>query len=123
MNYSKGTVINRIVSDLKGQKCDEIYAGILGFSEPFPIGMKNAEKGYVPDVIGVNGGSINLFSVENIRNGEVGSETIEKWRVFRLYAESHNGSLYIVGDALTVASVKEKITAIPSNVQFIELPN
>lgn len=123
MNYSKGTVINQIVADLKSQKCDEIYAGILGFSKPFPIGMKNTESGYVPDVIGVNEGAIDLFSVENIRNGEVESETIEKWRVFRLYAEAHNGCLYIVGDAPTVASVKQKITVIPENVQFIELPN
>jgi len=121
MAYEKGIIINNIVSDSKKHGYDKIYADIIGFETPYAIGLKNADKGFQPDVIIERKDNVDLFSIETNIEKKVSKTDLERWRLFRIFAKANNGNLFIAGSVHNLKIIKDSIDSIPSNLKFIQL--
>lgn len=121
MTTSRGAIINNIVSNLKEQNTERIYADILGFETPFAICYNDSRETYTPDVIAISNESVDLFSIEINVSTPVLAHDLQKWRIFQQYAKINNGNLYIAGDKRVLSPIKHTIDPVPSNLKFIYL--
>lgn len=121
MEDTKGVIVNNIVSNLKEEGVENIYADIMGFKNPYKIGWKKSDKGYYPDVIGASKKITHIFSVETKLLDKVPKKDLDKWRMFSLYAKANNGNMYLVAFKPSIQIIQRTIKELPTNLKFIEV--
>jgi hypothetical protein len=119
MVYPKGKVVSTIISSLKDEKFQDIQASITGFESPGKITWKTTGEGYVPDVIASLEDDFRLYSVETKLGKVISKKEKEKWRLFKLYAASRGGSLYLVVSKEVLHKIQKSIESSLTNIKFI----
>lgn len=122
MNYPKNDVLNNLLTNIKKESHNRIYADLSGFTPPYSIGLsKKNPKGYQPDIIIEKKDATDIISVETKIKKRVTKKDIERWNLLRTYAKLKKGNLFLAGDALCISLIKNKLESVPDNLKFIHL--
>ncbi len=87
---------------------------IVGFEHPNPLSIKGKDEKYTPDIIASHKHGTSVYEIELDD-----TYTVDKWKIFSLYARKNNGNLFLVIPDYLRKSVKETITENKINAGII----
>lgn len=112
-------LVKKVIIKLQERGYEKILADKPGFTAPKKIKWESTNEGFVPDVVGLKNG-LKIFDIVTPTILEE-KETLERCRLFSVYAKRNNAIFYIVFPAGVLEQVKKKLQGSGLRAQLWEI--
>ena len=89
------TLLSNLVNTAKKRGATKIKANHRKYERPRSLMYRGHRKKFTPDVVAIQDGKKDFYSIEDKFNKKIIPEIISKWILFSLEARKNRGDLYI----------------------------
>jgi hypothetical protein len=114
-------VIEAIIQSLPNKSELDIYALNIPNMRPRKLVSQKTNESFTPDMVIKSKDLTHVFSIEIEKSKNLNDSFLQKARLFSLYAQEHNGKLYIVGSSRFISLVKPELRFKYDNVDFLTI--